>query len=134
LVKPLRREPRDRYALSMDESTQSHETPSDPTRSEGQTATIEPARAAKPAPAPPKLDRLPPYRVLLHNDDHSDMLDVVEAIVDITPLKYEQAIEIMLRAHTRGLALVLVTHKERAELYQDQFRTKKLVATIEPAE
>ncbi len=84
-------------------------------------------------PAPPKLDKLPPYRVLLHNDDQNDMLDVVQVITSLTPLKWEQAIEVMLRAHTRGLALVLTTHKERAELYQDQFKSEKLVVTIEPA-
>jgi hypothetical protein len=29
---------------------------------------------------------------------------------------------------------VLVTHKERAELYVDQFKSKSLTVTIEPAE
>ena len=33
-----------------------------------------------------------------------------------------------------ALALVTVTHKERAELYQEQFQSKSLTVTIEPAE
>jgi ATP-dependent Clp protease adaptor protein ClpS len=33
-----------------------------------------------------------------------------------------------------GVALVLVTHKERAELYVEQFASKRLTVTIEPAE
>ena len=33
-----------------------------------------------------------------------------------------------------GVALLLTTHKERAELYQEQFQSKGLTVTIEPAE
>lgn len=32
-----------------------------------------------------RVDRLPPWRVLLHNDDVNDMLHVVNSIVDLTP-------------------------------------------------
>ena len=45
-----------------------------------------------------------------------------------------QALNVMLTAHSNGVALVLVTHKERAELYKDQFASKQLLATIEPAQ
>jgi ATP-dependent Clp protease adaptor protein ClpS len=83
--------------------------------------------------APPKVERLPPFNVLLHNDDHSDMLEVVQAIVELTPLQKEAAVQRMLEAHTRGVALLLTTHKERAELYREQFHTKRLSVTIEPA-
>ena len=34
----------------------------------------------------------------------------------------------------RGTTLLLTTHKERAELYKDQFTSKGLTVTIEPAE
>lgn len=102
-------------------------------RDEG-SAVIEVPPKKAPKPSEPKQDKLPPFNVLLHNDDHNDMLDVVDAICEITPHKRGKAVEIMMLAHTRGLALVLTTHKERAELYQDQFKTKKLVVTIEPAE
>lgn len=97
------------------------------------SATAAPPKR-RPTPPPPKQDRLPPYRVLLHNDDVNEMVDVVEAIVELTPLKPLRAFEVMLTAHRRGLALLLVTHKERAELYQEQFRTKRLIVSIEPAE
>lgn len=90
-----------------------------------------PAVEAK--PAPPRMDTLPPYRVLLHNDDVNDMLWVVDALVELTPLDRERAIEVMLRAHTRGLCQVLTTHRERAELYVEQMRSRTLVATAEPA-
>lgn len=72
------------------------------------------------------------FRVLLHNDDKNSMEDVVVTIVELTPLNKTQAVEAMLDAHKTGLALLLVTHRERAELYQDQFRSKRLTVTIEP--
>lgn len=91
------------------------------------------ATSVKPKPAAsPKVDRLPPYRVLLHNDDVNEMTDVVDAICDLTPLDLHRAAKVMLEAHTRGVALLLTTHRERAELYVDQFACKKLTVTIEP--
>ena len=80
------------------------------------------------------MEQLPPYRVLLHNDPITEMGFVITTLVEITPLNHEKAVQVMLEAHNSGVALVLVTHKERAELYQEQFHTKKLQVTIEPAE
>jgi ATP-dependent Clp protease adapter protein ClpS len=85
-----------------------------------------------PAKRPPQM--LPPWKVLLHNDDQNDMLFVVEAIVSLTPLNQQAATIRTLEAHQSGLALLLTTHKERAELYQEQFQSKGLTVTIEPAE
>lgn len=98
-----------------------------------QTTQAPPAPTRAPRPAPPRVDRLPPYRVLLHNDDRNDMVHVVASLVELAALPRARAVQVMLTAHTRGLALVAVTHKERAELYQDQFRSKGLTVTIEPA-
>jgi len=53
-------------------------------------------------------------------------------IVELTPLNRQDAMNRMLEAHESGIALLLVTHKERAELYQEQFKSKGLVVTIEP--
>lgn len=77
---------------------------------------------------------LPPWKVLLHNDDKNDMLFVIESIISLTPLNEQAAVLRMKEAHDSGVALLLVTHKERAELYQEQFQTKGLTVTIEPAE
>ncbi len=55
-------------------------------------------------------------------------------ICQLTPLGWKQAILTMLEAHSSGVALLLVTHKERAELYAEQFATFKLKVTIEPSE
>jgi len=85
-------------------------------------------------PAPARVDRLPAYRVILHNDDVNDILDVVETICDLTPLNLQRAAAATLEAHNRGLALLLTTHRERAELYVEQFRSKSLTVTIEAAD
>jgi ATP-dependent Clp protease adaptor protein ClpS len=84
--------------------------------------------------AEPAMDRLPPFKVILHNDDVNDMLYVVETICDLTPLNPHVATHAMLEAHKTGAALLLTTHRERAELYVEQFRTKRLNVSIEPAE
>jgi len=84
-------------------------------------------------PAPPRVRRLPQWQVLLHNDDVNDMAWVASAILQLTPLKREEAIDRMLEAHRRGVSLLLVTHREHAELLQEQFTSKDLTVTIEPA-
>jgi len=98
------------------------------------TATAAPAKKTKPKTAPPQRKRLPPWRVLLHNDDVNEMGYVVQTITMLTPLGREVAIRCMLEAHLQGVAQLLVTHKERAELYQEQFQSKQLVVSIEPTE
>lgn len=83
-------------------------------------------------PALPRVDRLPPWRVLLHNDDVNDTVFVVKTIQELTALERGEAIQRMLEAHHTGITLLLVTHRERAELLQEQFASKLLTVTIEP--
>jgi len=92
------------------------------------------ATAVKERPAPARVDQLPPFRVLLHNDDVNDIVYVVETIVDLTPLNIKSATEATFEAHEEGVALLLVTHRERAELYVEQFKSKNLTVTMESAE
>ena len=89
--------------------------------------------AVKERPSPPRMDELPPFRVLLHNDDVNGFDDVVFSVVELARLPVPRAVEVTMTAHRRGLALVCVTHKERAELLEEQFRSRKLTVTIEPA-
>ena len=94
------------------------------------------ATATKSAPVEKRPDRkvekLPPYKVLLHNDDVNTVDHVVHSIVRITSLQVEAAAVKTLEAHERGVALLLVTHRERAELIQEQFTSASLTVTIEP--
>jgi ATP-dependent Clp protease adapter protein ClpS len=52
----------------------------------------------------------------------------------LTSLNENDAKQRTVEAHETGVALLLTTHKERAELYKDQFESKGLTVTIEPAE
>jgi ATP-dependent Clp protease adaptor protein ClpS len=94
------------------------------------------AMATRPAPkrAPSRKEpgQLPPFRVLLHNDDVNTFEHVVHSIIKLTPLSQNEAATRTLEAHERGVALLLVTHKERAELYGEQFASLSLTVTIEP--
>jgi ATP-dependent Clp protease adaptor protein ClpS len=75
---------------------------------------------------------LPPYRVILHNDDHNSMDHVVVALTKSVPeLSAERATEIMLRAHTQGKAVVTTKPKELAELYASRLQGFGLTATVE---
>jgi ATP-dependent Clp protease adaptor protein ClpS len=77
---------------------------------------------------------LPPYRVILHNDDHNSMDHVVRALlVSVPELEPEAAVEIMFEAHNHGQAQVIICPLERAELYRDRLESHSLTATIEKA-
>ena len=79
-------------------------------------------------------EHLPPYSVILHNDESHSMEYVVQALVKSVPeLSTERAIEIMLEAHTSDRALVVSCPLERAELYRDRIRTFGLGVSIEKA-
>ena len=97
-------------------------------------AATKPKRARKTATQVKPPQMLPPWRVLLHNDDKNELGFVIEAITQLTPLNKQDAQQRTEEAHKLGVALLLTTHKERAELYKDQFESKGLTITIEPAE
>ncbi len=84
-------------------------------------------------PARPGARRLPPWQVLLHNDDVNEMPYVVDAIIALTTLGRHDAVMRMMEAHQRGISLLLMTHREHAELLSEQFHSKRLKVTIEPA-
>lgn len=77
---------------------------------------------------------MPPYKLILHNDSVNEFERVIEIILELTPLDEIEAIKKTLEAHETGHAVLLITHKERAELYVDQFTSKKLTTTCEPDE
>ncbi len=101
----------------------------DSTPRKSPTATPTPTRR----PAGPKPGKLPPWKVVLHNDQVNGMEDVVVTIKRLTPLSDQAAVRRMLEAHSRGRAMLLTTHRERAELYKYQFASRGLTVTIAPA-
>jgi ATP-dependent Clp protease adaptor protein ClpS len=93
-----------------------------------------PKKDGKTKPKPKLPGMMPPWKVLLHNDDVNAMEFVIVTIIELTTLNEQEAILRTLEAHKTGVALLLVTHKERAELYQEQFQSKGLTVTIEADE
>ena len=59
---------------------------------------------------------------------------MTDTIVELTTLNRREAVQRMLEAHQRGLALLLTTHREHAELLCEQFASKHLTVTVEPAD
>src|SRR6516225_12092568 len=76
---------------------------------------------------------LPPYKVILFNDDYNEMDFVVAVLLrTIARLSQTEAEHIMLTAHLTGSAVVVVCPKEIAEYYQERLLGYGLTATIEP--
>lgn len=90
------------------------------------------ATAVRPAPARPAPDVLPPWRVILHNDDHNDMDHVVESIIRVIRLNRPSATRCTIEAHRKGCCQVVATHRERAEFLAEQLQSCRLTVTIEP--
>ncbi|HEY7064498.1 MAG TPA: ATP-dependent Clp protease adapter ClpS [Chloroflexota bacterium] len=102
------------------------------------TTTPETPTATPETPTLPNVEDLakllPPYKVLLHNDDHNSMDHVVRSLLRSVPkLSRIRAIQIMLEAHNHGVALVIVCPLEQAELFRDRLESCGLTATIEAA-
>ena len=104
-----------------------------------------PTTDAPPVPVqtPPQTDQeqdvrrkvLPPYKVILHNDDHNSMDHVVKALRKSVPgMSLGRATAIMWEAHTAGKAVVIACPLELAELYQQRLLSFGLTATIEKDE
>jgi ATP-dependent Clp protease adaptor protein ClpS len=80
-----------------------------------------------------EVSKEPPFKVLLHNDDFTPMEHVVQVLRKVIPrMGMKRAVAIMAEAHTRGKAVVVVCHKELAELYQEGLKAEGLISTIEP--
>lgn len=76
---------------------------------------------------------LPPYNVILFNDDYNSMDYVVVVLLHtINTLTQAEAEQIMLTAHLRGSAIVITCPKETAEFYQERILSYGLTATIAP--
>ncbi len=75
----------------------------------------------------------PRYRVLLHNDDVTPMEYVVQVLLQtVSSLTQPQAVNIMMEAHTNGIALVITCALEHAEFYCETLKNHGLISSIEP--
>ena len=88
------------------------------------TPTCEPSVA-------PKTKHLPPWKIILHNDKTNTAEYVINKVQEITKLDEEKATRRVLEAHENGVAILLTTHKERAELLVEMFQSCKITVTME---
>lgn len=70
-----------------------------------------------------KVRRVPPYNVILLNDDHHSMEFVVETLCRVLGCPVERAVQFMMEAHNSGRAIIWTGSLEVAELKVDQIRT-----------
>ena len=81
-------------------------------------------------PAPPQIDievktdavveTMPPWKVILHNDDVTTFDFVIWILITIFHKPAAEAVQLTFEIHRGGLAIVCVTNLERAELYVEQ--------------
>ena len=80
----------------------------------------------------------PRWRVLIHNDDVTTFDFVIELLRTVFYKDADEAVRLTNEIHESGIAVVVITHRERAELYVEQVRSLArprgfpLRATIEP--
>jgi ATP-dependent Clp protease adaptor protein ClpS len=89
------------------------ETPNEPSVAEPRT---------RPQPET-RTRRLPPYNLILANDDEHSMDFVVGVLRKVLGVPMERAMALMLEAHTSGRAVIWTGPKEVAELKAEQVQT-----------
>lgn len=67
-----------------------------------------------------KVEEPPLYKVLLHNDDYTTMEFVVWVLESIFNMGNEQAIQVMLNVHLRGIGVAGIYTYEVAETKVDR--------------
>jgi ATP-dependent Clp protease adaptor protein ClpS len=67
--------------------------------------------------------RLPPYNVILENDDYHSFQFVMEVLQKVLTCDEQRAFTLTNQAHTSGRAIVWTGPKEVAELKLEQIRT-----------
>ncbi len=97
-----------------------------------------PARKQKPA-------QMPPYHVILLNDDDHTYEYVIEMLKVLFAFPDEKGFQLAREVDREGRVILMTTHRERAELKRDQIHAYgvdhrvatckgSMSATIEPAE
>jgi ATP-dependent Clp protease adaptor protein ClpS len=99
---------------------------------------VQPSKKYKPA-------QMPPYNVILLNDDDHTYEYVIEMLKALFAFPDEKGFELAEEVDRAGRVILLTTHKERAELKRDQIHAYgtdhrvatcqgSMSATVEPAE
>jgi ATP-dependent Clp protease adaptor protein ClpS len=109
--------------MSQQPTDQPPSPPGKPLRSEGQQSSM------------PKRQRyLPRFKLILHQSADLELMFIVRTVMELTRLCRAEATHKMWEAYHCGRSILLVTYRERAELYAEQFTAKGLTVSIEPQE
>jgi ATP-dependent Clp protease adapter protein ClpS len=76
---------------------------------------------------------LPRFKLVLQSGPAPDLMLVIRTVMELTRLGRAEATHKMWEAHHTGRSQLLVTFRERGELYVEQFADKGLTVTLEPA-
>ena len=99
----------------MDENREEEVAVSVRTMTKTQTDVAEPE-----ADADRRTKRLPPYNVIILNDEEHTFEYVIELLVKVFAHSVDTAKELTWKIHSSGRAIVYTTHKELAELKREQ--------------
>ena len=115
---------------------------------ESESSDAPAAAATKPRTKPgtlPKRKQLPPYHVILLDDDDHTYAYVIEMLGDLFGYSIDKSLGMAEEVDAQGRVIVLTTHREHAELKRDQILRYgadprddhckgSMSAVIEPAE
>ncbi len=95
------------------------------TDNDGETAVAEPIVTTQSTPKSKtdletQASRQPPYHVVILNDEEHTFDYVIELLTKLFAHPLATAEELTLRIHHTGRAIVLTTHREKAELKREQ--------------
>jgi len=76
---------------------------------------------------------MPQYKVILLSDETTDLMHIVRSVMELTRFPRAEATHKMWEAHHNGRSILLKTYLERAELFVEQFTSRGLNVTLEPA-
>jgi ATP-dependent Clp protease adapter protein ClpS len=80
----------------------------------------------------PMSRQLPRFKVVLQQNDMNDLMFVVRSVMELMRFPRAEATYKMWEAYHCGRSVLLITYRERAELYVEQFASKGLTVTVEP--
>jgi ATP-dependent Clp protease adapter protein ClpS len=104
-----------------------------PDHPESQPWPGDPSCVSRPAHSQAQPRQLSRFKVILLRDAINDLMFIVRTVMELTRLCRAEATHKMWEAHHSGRSVLLVTYLERAELYVEQFATRNLATTLEPA-
>jgi ATP-dependent Clp protease adaptor protein ClpS len=90
-----------------------------------------PADPSGQKPQPPRRSELPQFKVILHSGSGREAMFIVNAVMELTHLGGAEATHKMWEAHHSGRSQLITAHRERAELYVEQFAERGLTVTLE---